>query len=95
MIDLNHILLFIACVSPMVLLAQTWKRGGMNRGWRLAALAVLIVTGVSWIVLPNMAGFVGGGAWVALMLVPAMALRKATELAEQQRYTSARRLARA
>jgi rhomboid protease GluP len=94
MIDLNHILLFISCVSPMVLLAQTWKRGGMNRGWRLAALAVLIVTGVSWVLLPNMAGFVGGGAWVALMLVPAIAMRKATELAEQQRYTSAHRLAR-
>jgi rhomboid protease GluP len=95
MIDLNHILLFIACVSPLVLLAQAWRRGGLNRGWRIAALAVLMVTGISWILKPDMAGFVGAGAWLALMLVPLVGLRKAAELAGQQRYTSARRLARA
>ena len=27
MIDLNHILLFIACISPLVMLAQTLRRG--------------------------------------------------------------------
>jgi membrane associated rhomboid family serine protease len=95
MLDLNHILLFIACVSPLVLLAQTWRRGGMTRGWRLAALAVLIVTAVSWLLKPDMAGFVGGGAWLALMFMPAAGLRKAAELARRQRYTAARRLAHA
>ena len=59
--DLNHILLFIACVSPLVLLAQAWRRGGLNRAWRLAAFAVLAVTGVSWLLEPDTAGFVGGG----------------------------------
>jgi rhomboid protease GluP len=93
-IDLNHIFLFIACVSPLVLLAQTWKRGGLNRGWRIAAAAVLIVTGVSWIVKPDLAGFVGGGAWLALILAPSLGLRKAAELVAQQRYASASRLAR-
>jgi rhomboid protease GluP len=93
-LDLNHILLFIACVSPLVLLAQTWKRGGLNRGWRMAAFAVLVVAGVSWIVKPDMAGYIGGGAWLALMLVPSLGLRKAAELVAQQRYASAWRLAR-
>jgi rhomboid protease GluP len=95
MIDLNHILLFIACVSPLVLLAQTWRRGGLDRGWRIAAFAVLLVTGVSWILKPDSAGFVGGGAWLVLMLVPLLGLRKAAELVAQQRYASAWRLARA
>ncbi len=95
MLDLNHILLFIACISPFVLLAQTWKRGGLNRGWRIAAFAVLLVTGVSWILKPNTAGFIGGGAWLVLMLLPLVGLRKISELAAQQRYASARRLARA
>lgn len=94
MLDLNHILLFIACVSPLVLLGQTWRRGGLDRGWRLAAFAVLIVTGVSWIVRPETAGFIGGGAWLALLLLPAMGLRKTAELAMTQRFASARRLAR-
>jgi rhomboid protease GluP len=94
-LDLNHILLFIASASPLVLLAQTWKRGGLNRGWRLAAFAVLLVTGVSWLVRPETAGFVGGGAWFVLLLVPLFGLRKTAELVAQQRYASAWRLARA
>jgi rhomboid protease GluP len=93
-LDLNHILLFLACVSPLVLLGQTWRRGGLDRGWRLAAFAVLIVTGVSWIVRPATAGFIGGGAWFALLLLPAVGLRKTAELAVTQRFASARRLAR-
>jgi rhomboid protease GluP len=94
-LDLNHILLFIACISPLLLLAQTWRRGGLNRGWRLAALAVLLVTGAAWIVRPETAGFVGGGAWFVLLLVPLFGLRKTAELVAQQRYASAGRLARA
>jgi rhomboid protease GluP len=94
-LDLNHILLFIACVSPLVLLAQSWRRGGLNRGWRIAALAVLLVTGASWIVKPDTAGFLGAGAWLVLMLAPSIGLRKTAELVAQQRYAFAWRLARA
>lgn len=95
MLDLNHIFLFIACVSPLILLTKTWRRGGLNRASRLAAFAVLIVTGVSWMVNPETAGFIGGGAWLVLLFLPAIGLHKASELAWQQRYSSARRLARA
>jgi len=91
-IDLNHILLFIACLSPLVMLAQTLRRGGLYRPWRLASFAVLLVTGVAWLINPNTAGFVGGGAWVALLLLPSVGLRKVSELASQQRYAAARRL---
>jgi rhomboid protease GluP len=94
-LDLNHIFLFIACLSPLVVLAQTWRRGGLNRGWRLAAFAVLFVTGVSWMVSPETAGFVGGGAWLVLLLLPTIGLRKASELGAQHRYAAARRLVRA
>lgn len=94
MIDLNHILLFVACISPLVMLAQTIRRGGLYRAWRLASFAVLLVTGVAWLINPDMAGFVGGGAWLALLLVPAVGVRKISELASQQRYAAARRLSR-
>lgn len=94
MLDLNHILLFLACVSPLVLLAQSWRRGGLNRGWRLAAYAVLLITGVSWILKPDTAGFIGGGAWIALIIIPSLGLQKAAALVAQQRYALAWRLTR-
>jgi membrane associated rhomboid family serine protease len=93
MIDLNHILLFIACISPLVMLAQTLRRDGVFRAWRLAALAVLLVTGGAWLINPDTAGFVGGGAWLALLLVPASGIRKVSELATHQRYARARQWA--
>jgi len=95
MLDLNHILLFVACLSPLVLLAQTWRHGRLYRAWRLASLAVLLVAGIAWLVTPDTAGFVGGGAWLALLVVPAVGSRKMAELASAQRYTLAQRLARA
>ena len=93
MLDLNHILLFIACVSSLVMLAQTLRRGGVFRAWRLASLAVLLVTGGAWLVNPDTAGFVGGGAWLALLMVPASGIRKVAELATHQRYARARQWA--
>jgi rhomboid protease GluP len=94
-LDLNHILLFVACVSPLVLLAQTLRSGTLYRAWQLASLAVLLVAGISWIVRPDTAGFVGAGAWLALLVVPAIGLRKIAEFASGQRYLRAQRLARA
>jgi rhomboid protease GluP len=91
-LDLNHILLFIACISPLVMLAQTLRRGGLFRPWRLASVAVLLVTGGAWLVNADIAGFVGGGAWMALLLLPAIGIRKVSELASHQRYAAARRL---
>lgn len=95
MLDLNHILLFVACISPLVLLAQTWRHGGLYRAWRLASLAVLLVAGVAWSVTPEIAGFIGGGAWLALLALPAVGIKKIAELASMQRYAPAWRLARA
>ncbi len=94
MIDLNHILLFIACISPLIMLGQTLRRGGLYRSWRLASFAVLAVTGLAWWVNSDTAGFVGAGAWFALLLVPAVGIRKISEVAVRQRYGLASRLSR-
>ena len=93
MIDLNHILLFIACISPLVMLGQTLRRGGLFRAWRIASLAVLLVTGGAWLVNADTAGFVGGGAWLALLLVPAVGIRKVSEFTSHQLYRRARQWA--
>lgn len=91
MIDLNHILLFLAIVSPLAVLGRAW-RAGPSPTWRLSAIIVLVVTAVAWIFFRPNAGYVGGGAWLALLFLPAIGLRRVAELSILRRYASARRL---
>jgi membrane associated rhomboid family serine protease len=91
-VGLNHIFLFIAVISPLLVLARAWRPGGIFRGWRIAAIIVLVITGAAWLFFREYAGYVGGGAWFALLFLPAVGLRKASQLAAQGRYESARRL---
>lgn len=94
--DLNHIFLFIAIVSPLAVLASAWRPGSGNyRSWRIASFVVLGITGITWLFFRDEAGFIGGGAWFALLFLPAIGLRRVAELAARQRYRSARRLASA
>ena len=90
--DLNHILLFIAAISPLLVLARAWKPGGVFRGWRVAAIIVLMITGGAWLVRPSMAGYIGGGAWFVLLFLPAVGLRKASQLAAQGHFQNAIRI---
>ncbi len=79
-------------ISPLLVLARAWRPGGIFRGWRIAAIIVLGITGVAWLFFREYAGYVGGGAWFALLFLPAVGLRKASQLAAQGRYELARRL---
>ncbi|HEV8618849.1 MAG TPA: rhomboid family intramembrane serine protease [Candidatus Udaeobacter sp.] len=90
--ELNHIFLFLAVVSPLLVLARAWRPGGTSRGWRIAALVVLAITGLAWMFWRGAAGYIGGGAWFALLFLPAIGSRKMTELAARGDYKSARKL---
>jgi len=91
-LNLNHILLFLALVSPLLVLARAWRPSSPYRGWRLAAVIVLAVTAVAWFLWPDVSGYVGGAAWFLLLFLPTIALRKITQLAAQGNYESAGRL---
>jgi membrane associated rhomboid family serine protease len=93
LVDLNHIFLFLALISPLAVLARSWRSGGGDVAWRIAAGVVLGITGLSWVFAHNQAGYIGAGAWFALLFLPAMGLRRMTELAARREYTAARRLA--
>jgi membrane associated rhomboid family serine protease len=94
LIDLNHILLFIAIVSPLILLARIARRQDMrNRGWRFAAVIVLAASALAGFFLPSIAGFLGGTLWLLFLVIPSVAERKIDELFFTQRFTGARRLA--
>jgi membrane associated rhomboid family serine protease len=90
--NLNHILLFLAIVSPLLVLARAWRPSSPYHGWRLAALVVLAVTAVAWLLWPGVSGYFGGTAWFLLLFLPAIALRKIMQLAAQKDYESAGRL---
>jgi membrane associated rhomboid family serine protease len=91
-LNLNHIFLFLAIVSPLLVLARAWRPSAPYHCWRLAALIVLAVTGVAWLLWRNASGYIGGAAWFLLLFLPAIGLRKITQLAAQGDYDSARRL---
>ena len=91
--NLNHIFFFLAVISPLLVLARAWRPGSFYRGWRIAAFVVLVVTGLAWIFFRSAAGYIAGGAWFAFLFLPAIGLRKVTELAARQHYRSARKLA--
>lgn len=92
---LNHIFLFIALITSLLVLARTWRPGGIVREWRIAALIVLAITGIAWLFARDYAGYIGGGAWFVLLFLPMVGLRKASDLAARGRYQSAARVARA
>lgn len=94
-VDLNHLFLFIAIASPLVVLARVWRPGGVFRGWRVSAIIVLVITGTAWWLARSMAGYIGGGAWFILLFLPAVGLRQASQFAAQGRYGTARRIASA
>ena len=95
MIDLNHIFLFLALVSPVVVLLRGWRPRGPYQGWRIAAGIVLAVTGAAWLLFRKDAGYIGGGAWLALLFLPAIGLKRMSELSARHEYRAARRLASA
>jgi membrane associated rhomboid family serine protease len=90
--DLNHIFLFLAVISPLLVLARAWRPRTPYHRWRIAALAVLAITAIAWILAPIAAGYIGGLAWIVLLFLPAIGLRKMTELAAQGHYKSAAKL---
>jgi membrane associated rhomboid family serine protease len=91
-LNLNHIFLFLAIASPLLILARAWRPTAPYHSWRLSALVVLGVTAVAWFFWPSAAGYIGGCAWFLLLFLPGIALRKITQLAAQGDYQSAARL---
>src|SRR6266508_786389 len=89
---MNHILLLHAVMSPLIVLARAWRPSAPYHGWRIAALIVLAITGVAWLFWRGAAGYVGGCVWFLFLFLPAIGLRKMTELATQGNYESARKL---
>jgi membrane associated rhomboid family serine protease len=92
-VDLNHFFLFLALVSPLAVLVRSWWVGIDSGGWRIAAGIVLGVTAIAWVLVRSKAGYIGAGAWFALLFLPAIGLKRTAELSGRHCYAAARRLA--
>lgn len=91
--ELNHILLFVALLSPIAILIRSQRVAKMNRNWRFASIAVLIITAAAWLAFRQQAGFIGAGAWCVLLLLPVIISRKIADLLLRERFASAQRWA--
>jgi membrane associated rhomboid family serine protease len=91
-VNLNHIFLFLAVISSLLVLARAWRPGAPYRGWRIAAVVVLAITSIAWLFWRDAAGYFGGGAWFVLLFLPTIGLRKMNDLVAQRNYRSARKL---
>jgi membrane associated rhomboid family serine protease len=92
-IDLNHIFLFLAVISSLGVLGRAWRGGMIYRGWRIAAIASLVITALAWIFYRPQAGYIGGTAWLLLLFLPAIGMRRVAELSAHHNYSAARKLA--
>lgn len=94
MISLNFLLLFIAGASSLILLTRIAQlRNPRNRGWRLAAGLVLAVCLIGWLLVPAVAGYVGGICWALLLVAPSVAERRIDAALLAQRPIRARQIA--
>lgn len=90
--NLNHIFLFLAIISPLLVLARGWRPGAPQHGWGTSAVIVLAITAIAWLLRSDIAGYIGAGAWFLLLFLPAIGLRKMSELAAQRNYRAATNL---
>src|SRR5256886_11688202 len=79
-VDLNHIFLFLAVISPLVILARARRPGPLYRGGRIAALVVLIISLVAWVLTPPAAGDVRGFVLVGFLFFSALCFPQNIEL---------------
>jgi membrane associated rhomboid family serine protease len=92
-IDLNHVFLFLSVFFSLGVLGRAWRGGSIYRGWQIAATTVLVITALGWIFSRSHAGYVGGIAWLILLFLPAVGMRRVAELSAHHQYRAARKLA--
>ncbi|HEX9921241.1 MAG TPA: rhomboid family intramembrane serine protease [Anaerolineae bacterium] len=92
--DLNLILLIIiGFAAALTGLRVFYLARGQGWGWIIISSVTLGAMMVSFFVVPDSAGYVGGVIWGALVWLPSMGARWLNRLVFQQRYRQARQLA--
>lgn len=78
--ELQHIFLFTAVASALLIVLQSFRSNASAS--RRAALFVLLISGIAWLIVRPIAGYIAGIAWAGLLLIPAIRRRSARALAD-------------
>ncbi|WP_310488148.1 rhomboid family intramembrane serine protease [Chamaesiphon sp. VAR_69_metabat_338] len=87
----NIVLVQIAIFYCLAILLPTSRS---NSSLKIAAIVVLIILSMSWYYRPDLMMKIGIGAWIGLVLLPMMLLRRLESLVNNSQYLAASRLAR-
>ena len=77
MLELNHIFLFTAVASALVVLLQSLR--ARNRRIVVAAVLVLVASALGWMLARPLSGWIAAAAWSALLLAPAYRRKRMRE----------------
>lgn len=88
--SLNLFLIQLVIFTSVLLLFQASR---IARGWLAVAGILLLVLGIGVLTVPDCAGFISGGLWGVLILVPLLGSAQITRLVYQERYGVAQTLA--
>lgn len=88
--DLNVILIQLVSFSCILLLLRASR---LPRGWVIVSATILLVLAGAYYFTPAWAGFISGGLWVLLILLPIVGFAQVNRLVSQERYSQARGLA--
>jgi rhomboid protease GluP len=88
--DLNVIFIQLVSFSCVLLLLRSSR---LPRGWVIVSAVILLVLVGAYYFAPAWAGFISGGLWALLILVPIVGFAQVNRLVAQERFSQARRLA--
>ncbi|ARV58705.1 rhomboid family intramembrane serine protease [Nostocales cyanobacterium HT-58-2] len=93
--DLNHILIWIVCLSCFSTMTSASRISAQNnRGWVIVSGFILIVIAILCYFTPSISGLIGACLWGILVIVPSLGNRKVDRLVAQQDFGYASRVAR-
>ncbi len=94
LMNLNQLLIWTICLSCIAFLIRAFRSNPKsNLGWVVVAGSILTITLVGWVLVPGIAGLIGGVLWGLFLLIPLIGFTQVNKLIYQQRYKKARLLA--
>jgi rhomboid protease GluP len=92
---INDLLLWVVSFSSLAFIFRL-IRGGQpqNRSWILISGGVLVVSLLSWILKPQLAGWISITCWILLVVLPLLGFNRVNQLIYQQDYQQAYQLSK-